>query len=622
MADAPMDDVYDGTGEEPDERTVMASSIATLAGPGVVIQFTIEPDGFIQPVEFPIETRVGALKEAIAEDMQIPAQHLVLRFLGRVAASHSTLQDCGLRNSRRIVEGNVVIDPTQTGDEYRMPRVLVVSVVNDDTGAVEREVIVRVSRASDDPDPAAAAAAAVAAAADGEEGGPEEDDPSASGRAGGGGSAAEDPWARGQKPFLGGFKDKRTGLQYHHAATQTSHARADPWAGRAPRVSRDTQTPKLVTRSAQTKREAATQMERRGLTISSDRDRVVVPQAYVSADEVEAEREGRVRLLQRCWRGHRARLAAAGLRAAREADAEAREAAAEAAAAEAAEQHRVMVERRMNPRTAGDFAALYGEVEAWRQAETARIKAADMSEASRKEALAQLLARQTRMLASVDGLRTQAKKDAQGSRVARMLDDMAQPQRWETGDGAVAVVHTPFSQRAAELKALYVALTTPPAELLAGSLGSADADALPDDVAKLMNAGGAAGAAAAAGGGSVGGGASSPDEAKDEDDVAASAAAAGGKSAEVRVKVLLQVKWTVKEFDCGLTREIVELIDREADLLARGRPQASLRSLRRRLGNLFLQFVETPEFNPEAARFQRVPRDLASRPNVMPIIKG
>lgn len=245
-----------------------------------------------------------------------------------------------------------------------------------------------------------------------------------------------------------------------------------------------------------------------------------------------------------------------------------------------------------------------------------------MSDSSRKEALAQLLARQTRMLASVDGLRTQAKKDAQGSRVARMLDDMAEPQRWETGDGAVAVVHTPFSQRAAELKALYVALTTPPAELLAGSLGGADADALPDDVAKLMNVGGAGGAAAAAGG-DVGDGASSPDEAKDEDDVAASAAAAaGGKSAEIRVKVLLQVKWTVKEFDCGLTREIVELIDREADLLARGRPQASLRSLRRRLGNLFLQFVETPEFNPEAARFQRVPRDLASRPNVMPIIKG
>jgi hypothetical protein len=63
------------------------------------------------------------------------------------------------------------------------------------------------------------------------------------------------------------------------------------------------------------------------------------------------------------------------------------------------------------------------------------------------------------------------------------------------------------------------------------------------------------------------------------------------------------VKWTVKEFDCKLTRDIVELIDREADLLNRGRREANLEGLRRRLSNLFLQFVETPEFNPEAYVF-------------------
>merc|ERR1712232_514231 len=34
-----------------------------------------------------------------------------------------------------------------------------------------------------------------------------------------------------------------------------------------------------------------------------------------------------------------------------------------------------------------------------------------------------------------------------------------------------------------------------------------------------------------------------------------------------RPDVLLHVKWTVKEFDCNLTREIVDLIDREADTL-------------------------------------------------------
>jgi len=83
--------------------------------------------------------------------------------------------------------------------------------------------------------------------------------------------------------------------------------------------------------------------------------------------------------------------------------------------------------------------------------------------------------------------------------------------------------------------------------------------------------------------------------------------------------VLLHVKWTVKEFDCNLTRDIVELIDREADMLNRGRSESSLAGLRKRLANLFLQFIETPEFNPEAARFQKVPAELMLRANVTPI---
>lgn len=42
-----------------------------------------------------------------------------------------------------------------------------------------------------------------------------------------------------------------------------------------------------------------------------------------------------------------------------------------------------------------------------------------------------------------------------------------------------------------------------------------------------------------------------------------------GLTVDERLDVLLHVKWTVKEFDCNLTREIVDLIDREADLLNR-----------------------------------------------------
>merc|ERR1711861_122263 len=77
-----------------------------------------------------------------------------------------------------------------------------------------------------------------------------------------------------------------------------------------------------------------------------------------------------------------------------------------------------------------------------------------------------------------------------------------------------------------------------------------------------------------------------------------------------RLDVLLHTKWSVKEFDCNLTREIVDLVDRESDLIRRDRTDKSLEGLHKRLRNLFLQFIETPEFNPEAARFQRVPQDI------------
>jgi hypothetical protein len=70
-----------------------------------------------------------------------------------------------------------------------------------------------------------------------------------------------------------------------------------------------------------------------------------------------------------------------------------------------------------------------------------------------------------------------------------------------------------------------------------------------------------------------------------------------------RLDVLLNVKWTVKEMDSPLTGEIMELVDREADLLNRGRAPKSMESLRIRLSNLFLRFLENPVYNPRAAEF-------------------
>ena len=88
-----------------------------------------------------------------------------------------------------------------------------------------------------------------------------------------------------------------------------------------------------------------------------------------------------------------------------------------------------------------------------------------------------------------------------------------------------------------------------------------------------------------------------------------------------------------KEYDTKLTRDIMELLDREEDLIKRGvrpenldgvfvcpflwlfyfsqyfassLPPSPIKGLRKRTLNLFLLFCETPQYNPQAARVVKV----------------
>ncbi|XP_041965152.1 IQ and ubiquitin-like domain-containing protein [Alosa sapidissima] len=81
---------------------------------------------------------------------------------------------------------------------------------------------------------------------------------------------------------------------------------------------------------------------------------------------------------------------------------------------------------------------------------------------------------------------------------------------------------------------------------------------------------------------------------------------------EERLGVLLTLKHTVKEHDCKLSQDIVELIDRETDLLARGVKEANLEGLRKRISTLFLQYIKNPTFNPQVTKLLRIPQDPAS----------
>ena len=75
------------------------------------------------------------------------------------------------------------------------------------------------------------------------------------------------------------------------------------------------------------------------------------------------------------------------------------------------------IERRMHPRTAADFEVLYSELEAWRLQETHRIKSTLLDSEAKNQALAQLLAKETKLLHTIDRLKTQANKENRVSRV-------------------------------------------------------------------------------------------------------------------------------------------------------------------------------------------------------------
>jgi len=348
-----------------------------------------------------------------------------------------------------------------------------------------------------------------------------------------------------RKLYLGGYRDKRSGLEYLHAATQTPVERVSKWAGKAPRFTRETQTTEVSTRSAQTYREAAVQTKRHDLYMDTTGDVARASRPYFTADELMAVKETRALTIQCHWRGHLARARAARIRseiAAQRAAAEEEEAR-KAKAAEAAKA--ADVSRRMHPRTMDDFSVLYDEVESWRVAETAAIKSAHAGDdRKQKEELAKLLARETALLGTIERLRSTASKEAAEDNVTAMLARMAAPKRWSVHDGGVAAVHTPYTTRAQELQVLYAGLV------------AADAPV------------------------------------------------------SERLELLTHVRETVAEFDCPLTREVIGLVDREMDMLHRGRPPASFAGSRQRLKGLFLTFCETPAFNPEAAKFRKMPEGV------------
>jgi len=346
-----------------------------------------------------------------------------------------------------------------------------------------------------------------------------------------------------KKPFVGGWRHKESGKEYHNCYVQTLPKRY--FIGDTPKNCRETQTVTTKNVRSQTTSDTSTQMTKTGCWVSDRQDKVIIPGQYVTADEKFSYMLKQVIVLQSYFRRWKAQKYVNSIRQDHIRRIEWEKKEEERKRKEKERRLKVEYQRRMQPLTKEDFDLVYHALELWRREEIENINATK-SGPERKAALAGLMDEETQLIASIQRHKLIAKQEMGKKSKRKFLEKCAAPKEWIGFDGMPTKMDTPYTMRAKDLKMTYESLEK-----------------------RYL-------------------------------------------TREERLDILLQLKLTVKEHDCKLTKDIVELIDREADLLMRGTKESNLEGLRQRISSLFLQYIKTPLFNAEAANLLRVPEDPSS----------
>uniref|UniRef100_A0A3Q3JXA8 Ubiquitin-like domain-containing protein n=1 Tax=Monopterus albus TaxID=43700 RepID=A0A3Q3JXA8_MONAL len=452
----------------------------------VAVKVVLVPEGHVMTVAFAIGLSIQELKRHLASELRVPPDVLRISVDGRAVEEQQSLMELGVRphGSTRMEMSSTnptvhPLRPVRLPEHDSMPDVITVRV---QTGVTFQEVVVEIER------------------------------------------------ARQRKAFLGGYRHRLTGTQYHHAAVQTLPRRR---ADRGVVVfSRDTQTVELKRQAQQCPVTVSTQMTGIGWHVPP-----LLSPVQVICLQSFARRWLAQQIVGQLRRQRDRRLAWLDLQKRRMTE-------------EKEEQLRDRHQRWLNPQRREDFNLLYHALEKWRCEEEQQINST-LRGAERKAALCSLLEQEMQFIAAIGRHRIIVQNNNYDKTIRNFLDKCAAPHRWRAADGRLIEMDSQHTVRARQLRDLYNSVSQSPADQ------------------------------------------------------------------EQRVYVLMTLKHTVKEHECQLTRDIVDLIDRETDLMARRVKEASLEGLRKRISTLFLQYVKTPAFNPEVAKLLQVPQNPSQLKNNM-----
>ncbi|XP_007896759.1 IQ and ubiquitin-like domain-containing protein [Callorhinchus milii] len=460
------------------------------------VKVVLLPDEHVMTLAFPICSTTGKLKERFGKELKIPPRMLKLTYNSKTVNDSQTLVDLGVRPHGAFQLELSSISPLHFPIKPIRPQQFYTSDI----------ITVRVIRADNTCCEVAVEIERVASF----------------------------------KPFLGGYRHKLTGQEFHHAGTQTSmKKRVDDGVER---FCRETQTTFEKNRAQQTANNTSTQMTKIGCYVSSITDKLVCPGVYMTATEFHARRLKAIIVIQTHTRRWLAKSFVQELRVQRDKWLEWSRLEDQLARQKKVDYLKGEYERRMNPKTKEDFDLLYYTLQRWKEEELDYINRT-LSGPARKAALCTLLEKEAELISSIGRHKIRAVKESKPLLIEKLLKKCADPIRWRAFDGRITEMDTQFTLRAKELRDIYNTINM-----------------------RYLT--------------------------QDE-----------------RLDALLTLKQTVMEHNCKLTQDIVELIDREADLLLRDVKECNLKGLRKRISTLFLQYIKTPMFNPEIARFLKIPQD-------------
>uniref|UniRef100_A0A1B6LM96 IQ motif and ubiquitin-like domain-containing protein n=1 Tax=Graphocephala atropunctata TaxID=36148 RepID=A0A1B6LM96_9HEMI len=349
-----------------------------------------------------------------------------------------------------------------------------------------------------------------------------------------------------QKEWLGGYRHKLTGVEYHHADTQTKPrmrqvCNYSHFNYKIPLLfHRDTQTPyplKHVTVSTVVSR--GTQMPRNDIYISPSADKILTARPYQPFLS-EPTFVKKVTIIQKTFRClARKRKFLEIVKQERKRIEELKKQKLQIVINQALKERNILTNV-VYPTTRGDFYQLYLMIGKWLKNEWDRISNLRTSPA-RKAKRCRLLEKEVSFLFDVEKHRISMKKEALKKEEMRFLEMSARPYTFKNSKGQITSVDDLNTQRARELKEVYSQLIK--------------TDTMPSDRVDFL----------------------------------------------FTFKQLFTSKFTSYEF----FSDLIALIDREIDLISIGMGEKDLKGVRARIEQLYLHFCHQTEFNAKAEKYRK-----------------